>query len=226
MNGVRPSRALIVACGLNLLLTIAVHWLVLRGFANSGDEYAYLLSATLFSEGRLSVPSPEPRAAFVLYLTSAGNEYGPRYVYETTGALTILMAAAITRIKTWPRLVLGAVVLMNAGGLAWRCAEFVPMVRERLTLYDLVAARNLNGAIVVLQTGSGSMRPGDLARNGTRFDAPVLFVQDRGAANRDVFARYPGRTAWIFQYDSFTRSGTLSRYADGSAPAASLARRR
>ena len=484
MNGVRPSRVLIVACVLNLLLTIAVHWAVLRGFPNSGDEYAYLLSATLFSEGRLSAPSPEPRAAFdlnhvvndgryygkytpgwpavlalgvgagvpwlvnpllslatlvllhrlarrlttpraadlaviclaanpfvvlisasyfshpaclffltlflkslldlgeerargrnavlmgiaagaamlvrpytaalvvvpclawwlisfvragrareiapvllragavflpcaaamlaynvaltgspwlppfllvdpndhprltggdfslahgvwsngvlrlirlsiwlplsvplaavalvtakrtesaiapllitvvslvagyVLYLTPAGNEYGPRYAYEGIGALAVLMGVALTSIgrAAWP--VLAFIVAANAGTLVLRCLEVAPVVRERMVLTDLVRARGLTGAVVFLRTGSGSMRAHDLTRNGTTFDAPVLFVLDRGDANRETLARHPGRTGWIFQYDSATGSGTLSRYADGPAPAAALARRR
>ena len=484
MNGVRTSRALIVACGINFALAIAVHWSVLRGFANSGDEYAYLLSAALFSEGRLSVPSPEPRAAFdlnhvvndgryygkytpgwpavltlgvwtrapwllnpllslatlvalhrlarrhatpraadlaviclaanpfvvlnsasffshpacllfltlflkavldvgegpargrdslmmgiaagaavlvrpytaalvvvpglawllirfvrssrareiapvllrsgaaflpfavamlaynaaltgspwlppfllvdpndhprltggdfslahgvwsngllrllrlslwlplsvplaavallgarrkesmiaplvisvvaivggyVFYLTPAGNEYGPRYAYEAIGALAILMGVALASFGRGAQLLVALIVVANAGTLVFRCLEAAPAVRQRMALTDLVRERQLTSAIVFLRTGSGSMRARDLTRNGTTFDGPVLYALDRGDANRETLARYPGRTGWIFQYDSATGSGTLSRYADGSAPAASFAGRR
>ncbi|HEX5215130.1 MAG TPA: glycosyltransferase family 39 protein [Vicinamibacterales bacterium] len=484
MNGARMSRALIVACAINFALAIAVHWSVLRGFANSGDEYAYLLSATLFSEGRLSAPSPEPRAAFdlnhvvndgryygkytpgwpamltlgiwagapwlinpllslatlvvlyriasrhatpraadlaviclaanpfvvlnsasffshpaclffltlffkalldagessargrdavvmgtaagaallvrpytaalvvvpglawllirlvragrapqiapllvrcgaaflpfalallaynaaltgnpwlppfllvdpndhprltggdfslvhgvwsngvlrllrlslwvplsvplavaallsarrtapliaplvigvvaivggyVFYLTPAGNEYGPRYAYEAIGALAILMGVALASLGRKARPVIAIIIVANAGTLVFRCLEAAPAVRERMAVTDLVRERHLTGAIVFLRTGSGSMRARDLTRNGTTFDGPVLYVLDRGDANRETLARHPGRSGWIFQYDSATGSGTLSRYADGSAPAASLAGRR
>ena len=458
MNGVRTSRALIVACAINFALAIAVHWSVLRDFANSGDEYAYLLSATLFSEGRLSMPSPEPRAAFdlnhvvndgryygkytpgwpalltlgiwadapwlinpllslatlvvlhrlarrhatpraadfaviclaanpfvtfnsasffshpacllfltlflkavldvgeraarsrdavvmgmaagaallvrpytaalvvvpglawllirfvragrareiapvllragvaflpfavgmlaynaaltgspwlppfllvdpndhprltggdfsltqgvwsngvlrllrlslwlplsvplaamtllgarrtesvvaplvisvvaivggyVFYLTPPGNEYGPRYAYEAIGALAILMGIALASVGRAARPLLALIIVANAGTLVFRCLEAAPAVRERMALTELVRERQLAGAIVFLRTGSGSMRARDLTRNGTTFDGPVLYALDRGDANRETLARYPGRTGWIFQY--------------------------
>src|SRR5688572_26754626 len=43
---------------------VLVHVFVLQGFANSGDEYAYLWQATAFSEGRVTADSPQPAAAF------------------------------------------------------------------------------------------------------------------------------------------------------------------
>ncbi|MEO6222697.1 MAG: glycosyltransferase family 39 protein, partial [Vicinamibacterales bacterium] len=43
---------------------ILVHVFVLQGFANSGDEYAYLWQATAISEGRVTAESPQPAAAF------------------------------------------------------------------------------------------------------------------------------------------------------------------
>jgi hypothetical protein len=43
---------------------VLVHVFVLQGFANSGDEYAYLWQATAFSGGRVTAESPQPPLAF------------------------------------------------------------------------------------------------------------------------------------------------------------------
>ena len=53
---------------------LLVHVYVLQGFANSGDEYAYLWQATAFTEGRVTAESPQPAAAFQQqHLGDAGN---------------------------------------------------------------------------------------------------------------------------------------------------------
>jgi hypothetical protein len=74
----RPGNAaLAAAVGVNLVLILwtAVH--TLRRFPNAGDEYAYLLSAELFSRGKLSVPSPEPRHFFDFHhVLNDGKFYG------------------------------------------------------------------------------------------------------------------------------------------------------
>ena len=36
---------------INLVLSLFVHWTVLKGFPNSGDEYSYLLGAELLAVG-------------------------------------------------------------------------------------------------------------------------------------------------------------------------------
>src|SRR5688572_12465014 len=59
---------------------ILVHVFVLQGFANSGDEYAYLWQATAFSEGRVTAESPQPAAAFAQnHLGDAGNRRYSKY---------------------------------------------------------------------------------------------------------------------------------------------------
>lgn len=56
------------------IAALLVHVYVLQGFANSGDEYAYLWQATAFSEGRVTAESPQPAAAFQQqHLGDAGN---------------------------------------------------------------------------------------------------------------------------------------------------------
>jgi hypothetical protein len=74
----RPENAAFTAAvAINAALTLFTAVWTLERFPNSGDEYAYRISAELFSHGRLSVPSPEPRHFFDVYhVLNDGKFYG------------------------------------------------------------------------------------------------------------------------------------------------------
>ena len=73
----RGPELLVVVVAVNLVATLYVQVAVLQDYPNSGDEYAYLISAELISRGRLSVPSPEPREFFdVVHVVNDGKFYG------------------------------------------------------------------------------------------------------------------------------------------------------
>jgi hypothetical protein len=73
----RAWHSLGAVLAVNLALVLFTNQYTLRNFPNSGDEYAYLVSATLFSEGKLSVASPEPAAPFSLnHVLNDGRFYG------------------------------------------------------------------------------------------------------------------------------------------------------
>ena len=80
LPGFLGSRSLaipIFVAAVNLGLTFHTQFATFRNFPNSGDEYAYLVSAEIFSRGRLSVPSPEPRTFFdVTHVVNDGKFYG------------------------------------------------------------------------------------------------------------------------------------------------------
>lgn len=70
-------RVLVAAVLIHLACIVAVNRLVLQDFPNSADEYSYLLSAHLFAEGKLSVPSPPVREFFVsFHVVNNGRYYG------------------------------------------------------------------------------------------------------------------------------------------------------
>ena len=51
--------------------------ITLRDFPNSGDEYSYLISAKLFSAGKLSVPSPDHKQFYdFFHIINDGKFYG------------------------------------------------------------------------------------------------------------------------------------------------------
>jgi len=63
--------------GLNFGLSLFTEFRSLHNFAYSTDEHAYLISAELMAQGRLSVPSPEPREFFhTENIVNDGRYYG------------------------------------------------------------------------------------------------------------------------------------------------------
>ena len=61
----------------NVALTLLTGLETLRDFPNSADEYAYVLAAETFAEGKLSVPSPDPREPFsYTHVINDGRFYG------------------------------------------------------------------------------------------------------------------------------------------------------
>jgi hypothetical protein len=150
--------------------------------------------------------------AYFIYFQDPGNEYGPRYLFESSGAILLLMGLAMHR---WGRagVVLAiAVVLANLAVLGVMTKSFAVQVRERTDLYDTVRRAHVSNAVVFLRTGSGSMPRGDLTRNGISFSGDVLYVLDLGVENRQLLETLPGRKAFTYTYDPSLRRGFLERY--------------
>jgi hypothetical protein len=149
-------------------------------------------------------------AAYIIYLRTPDNQYGPRYVYEASFAVFLLAGRCLSRLGRFRGLlILAGLILANASVLVTQSDHYGREVRERLTLVDLVRRQRLSNAIVLLRTGSGSMDPQDLTRNGVDPEPAVLYALDRGPGNRALFDRYLGRGIYVFEYDRATRTGRL-----------------
>ena len=74
----RSGRVLLgVVIIVNLSLIIITNRVTLNDFPNIVDEYVYQLSAQMFAQGTLQVPSPEPQDFFsVTHMFNDGNFYG------------------------------------------------------------------------------------------------------------------------------------------------------
>ena len=102
------------------IAAVLVHVYVLQGFANSGDEYAYIWQATAFADGRVTAVSPQPSGAFKQnHLGDADNlrfsKYPPGWP---------LVLAAGTKVG-WPGLInplLAALALAGIYRLAYSWA--------------------------------------------------------------------------------------------------------
>jgi len=126
----------------------------------------------------------------------------PRYLSNLLVPLAVLTGAgfaptcaAITakfgrRIK---RLMVAAAILLALGQLASFLQERIPKVWKREGLYQVVAAAQLQNAVVIVR----AQYPSRFARNGPFFDGPVLYLSAPPTTTAQaIAAAYPDRSIW------------------------------
>lgn len=158
--------------------------------------------------------APATLVAYALYTGTGGNQYGPRYYFEAFPFAILTIAKALDGAlfvrngAPRPALAAAAVLMHFAfqiGQLAPRLYLEHQIVVEREDLYRKVAAAKLSNAVVLIASGTGTIRPMlqiDLARNGLHIgNAPVVYAQDLRERNDRIRILFPGRQFY--------------RYADG-----------
>lgn len=127
INGVTERVILAAIAGVCILAALLLSYWVLQDSILSADEWSYLVQANIFSEGRLSVPSPPHREFFDhVHIVNNGRYYSkfppgwpavlaagaiaglPRLVNPLLGAGTLLLLYAIGRRVYDPRVGIGA----------------------------------------------------------------------------------------------------------------------
>jgi len=176
---------------------LAAYWISAEHRKNS---LGWLLQSSFFS---LVV------GYFFLFLEQ-GNQYGPRYWYEASFAVFILIGCVLARCGPAGVLLLVLFIGLNVDRYARTSNFMAGLMKNRMNVFDLVQEQKITDAIVVLKTGTEGMPPADLTRNGIRFDAPVLYVRDLGARNQELFDRYEGRMIYYYTYNPGSRQGTLT----------------
>jgi len=165
----------------------------------------------------LLVPPTGLLVGYFFYWGSGVFQYGPRYLYEAAGALLLVLGCVIGRAARLTPILVSTAVALN-GWMSWSATVFHKReVQERMEVYDRVREAGITRAIVFLSTGSGTMPPADLTRNGIHFDAPILYVHDLGSKNTKLLGSYPDRTAYVYEYDARSHAGQLSRYSPPEA---------
>jgi len=165
----------------------------------------------------LLVPPTGLLIGYFFYWGSGVFQYGPRYLYEAAGALLLLLGCVIGRAARLTPILVSTAVALNAWTF-WRATVFHKReVQERMEVYDRVRESGITRAIIFMSTGSGTMPPADLTRNGIHFDAPILYVHDLESRNTELLGRYPDRAAYVYEYDARLRAGHLSRYSPPEA---------
>lgn len=106
-----PRPWLALAIGGFLLLYLLVGSLVLKRFANSGDEYAYLVQAKIFAAGRLWVPAPPKELRRAFALDHMVDRKGRRCSKYTPGWPLLLSLGESARMAWALNAVLGALTL-------------------------------------------------------------------------------------------------------------------
>jgi hypothetical protein len=178
---------------------------------------AFLVAPSLRRDrnGRLLVASTAALlAGYAFYPTHGGNGYGPRYAYETVGALALLMGMCYARFSKIAPYVAAVALAVNVHGLLTFSKRTAKVIQEKREVYKVVEREDISHAVVILQTGSGAAVPEDLTRNGVSFDGSVLYVRDLGPENRELPRQYPSRRILVFRFDALTRRGSLAPYSD------------
>jgi hypothetical protein len=119
---------------LNFALTLVTEFAVFRNVPHSGDEYAYYVSAELFSRGKLSVPSPPLREFFDVDHVLNDGKFTGKY---PPGWPVLLAVGAFFRVPWLVNPVLGTLTLGLLHHLARK--HFSPKV-ARISL--IAAAAN------------------------------------------------------------------------------------
>jgi hypothetical protein len=138
--------------------------------------------------------------------------YGPRYLYESASTLFVIFALCIGEFNRRRAVaaIVALIVLLNAGLFVEQTGLHSRWVAGNTALYDLVEESGISDAVVFLKTGSDARPLEDLIRNGIHFDASVLYVRDFGPANANLLAAYPGRDAYVYEYDFLARVHRLT----------------
>jgi hypothetical protein len=135
-------------------------------------------------------------ALYFFYPSAGGPQYGPRYYFGLLGPIAILAARAVVGLG------------LTRSGRAFRVVLIVAAIallvvrlpiEERRSAsvnapFRLAAASRLENAIVFMRNVNRS----DTGRNLPGWNGSVLFVQDLGARDSTLVARYPGRGTWMY----------------------------
>lgn len=161
-------------------------------------------------------------AALYCYIERGGNQYGPRFYYETFPFLVIFTTACVFREDRFaeksPRdrrifAVLALSLLVMPLSFLLHAVIEHRVVAERSDPYKMVAAAGVAEAVVLLRNRVGSARSmaaRDLTRNGIDHDASVLYgLELDPVTNCDVAAAYPGRALYLYWWDAPNGGGVL-----------------
>jgi hypothetical protein len=159
----------------------------------------------------------------IFYVNRGGNQYGPRFYYETFPFLVIFVTANLFRADTLAqadrgtRIIFAAMAVSIAAAplpLVLHACHVRTVIRERNELFTRVSAGDVGNAVVLIGGRVGtarSMDARDLTRNGIDYEADVLFALDRGRAkNCQLAATRASRSFYVYAWDVERRQGRLA----------------
>ena len=162
-----------------------------------------------------------------LFPYSSGNRYGPRYLYDVypfliLGTVSGLASFASRNTGYWTRAVNNAVIATVIYGLCILplvAVHFYELVSGRQALYRMVRAKNLQDAVVLVETWTGDRRRlqvQELIRNDPGLSAPVLYVRNLDPAR--IMEIFPKREVWVYRRDSDTAPAYLAKISNTRRP--------
>ncbi|MBI1250540.1 MAG: hypothetical protein GC189_03610 [Alphaproteobacteria bacterium] len=167
--------------------------------------------------------APLTFVAFIFYGGDAGQQYGPRYLFEIFPLMLItafkaadpfLFTARQGRAAAWAAAAVLTHAAFQIGFLAPRLAREHVVVSERMDVYRQAQQQSLSHAVVLIATNVGRVRemmPYDLLRNGPVVgDEPVIYAHNRGDENALLRAQFPDRAYYLYACGQLTPAPTDS----------------
>ncbi|OGW83293.1 MAG: hypothetical protein A2Z83_04605 [Omnitrophica bacterium GWA2_52_8] len=198
-------------------------------------DYSAPLLVVLFMAGMFRKPPQEPALnrlvrysffygsfVYFLYYSWGGNQYGPRYWWESFPFLGIALGDQIGR---WWReghaalrkFLIGALLVSvpAAGWSFYKQGTFLEQQsRERKALYVLAEETLKVPAIVFIHGFLGDLMviaEEDAVRNSPKLDARILYAHDLGARNPELMRAFPEREYYRGTYDRKVKGAVLER---------------
>jgi len=196
-------------------------------------DYSAPLLVGLFVVGIFRKPPPEPALnrlfrysffygsfIYFLYYSWGGNQYGPRYWWESFPFLGIVLADQIARgwrggDSVFRKFLIGALLaaVPATGWCFYKQGTFLEtQSRERKALYVLADQTIKDPAIVFIHGFLGDLMviaEEDAVRNSPRLDGRILYAHDLGERNPELMKLYPDRRYYRGTYDRELKQAVL-----------------
>jgi len=196
-------------------------------------DYSAPLLVGLFVVGILRKPPQEPALnrlfrysffygsfIYFLYYSWGGNQYGPRYWWESYPFLGVVLADQIARgwrggDRVFRKFLLGALLatVPATGWCFYKQGTFLEIQsRERKALYVLAEQTLKEPAIVFIHGFLGDLMviaEEDAVRNSPRLDGRILYAHDLAARNSELMQLYPERRYYRGTFDRKLKQAIL-----------------
>lgn len=162
-------------------------------------------------------------AFYAAFPNDGGNQYGPRYYYE---AYPFLLLSVLKKVDSLP-LELSSVthdrrwfVGLLYIGMIFQVVQIPNIFRkerivilERMDLYDQISSNNIHNALILLESGTGVVRPmpiEDLLRNSIDYQQDVLYARSLGPDNVELIKDFPSRSIYRYSREPERSKGRLT----------------
>jgi hypothetical protein len=166
---------------------------------------------------------------YVFFPDLGGNRYGPRYYFDAFPLMIVTIVSSTSQLALFAKglnlrvlainaIAISAVYLLSSLPFAFK--DYHAQVVRRQEPYRLAAARQLENAIVVIESPSARGLEGDdLARNDPDLETPVLYARSE-ASMSELRRRFPNRSIWLYEREPGKSADLKLAFPAASAPSA------
>jgi hypothetical protein len=150
---------------------------------------------------------------YFFYHHIGGNQYGPRFWFEATPFVTLLVVRKVFDTKAkWAWALFAAGLIYGIVKMPYIIEREHRVVEERLDIYKKVKQAKIRNAVVLVTSHTGIIRPMgqmDLTRNALNYNSSVIYAHDLGPRNKELTEFYPHRKFYKYVRDPEKVEGKL-----------------